>query len=157
MEEALNRQVQIESTSAYVYLSMSAYCESLNYPGVAHWLRRQAQEEVVHAMRFYDFIHTRGGRVILQALEQPTSAFGSVVDVFEKAVEAERGVTMAIHALYELAMQEKDLASLPFLQTFIVEQIEEEKIAGDTLAMVKMTGTDSQGIFLVDRELMQRV
>jgi ferritin len=157
IEDAMNAHIKEELASAYLYLSMSAHCESMNFHGMAHWLRAQAKEELEHAMRFFDFLHSRGGRVVLQALEQPSAQFGSVVDLFAEVVRHEQKVTGLIHRLYELAVAEKDYASQPFLQSFVVEQIEEEKSAGDIMAMIQMAGSDTRALFLIDRELMKRM
>jgi ferritin len=156
MEQALNEQITQELHSAYVYLAMSAYCESQNFPGTAHWLQLQAQEELAHAMRFYGFVHDRGGRVILQAIPQPAADFASVVAVFEEVLAHEQKISAGIYRLYSLAVQEKDYASIPFLQSFVTEQIEEEKSAGDTLAMVRMAADSSPAMLMLDRELLKR-
>lgn len=156
METGLNDQVRHELESAYVYLSMAAYCEARNEAGFAHWLRVQAKEELEHAMRFYDFIHARGGRVTLQAIAQPPSEFGSLVELFEQVLAHEVKVTALIHDLYTLAGTEKDYASIPFLQEFIVEQVEEEKNAADTLALVKKASESQAALMHLDRTLAQR-
>lgn len=153
MEETLNLQVKYELESAYVYLAMAAYCETHDELGVAHWLRVQAQEELEHAMRFYDFIHDRSGRVVLQAIPQPQAEFGSLTELFQQVLAHEEKISALIHKLYELALQEKDYASIPFLQTFIVEQVEEEKNAADVLAMVKRAGQDTAAIVELNRFL----
>ena len=156
IEAALNEQIKHELGSAYVYLSMAAHCEANNYPGFAHWLQVQAKEELAHAMRFFGFVHDRGGKVVLQALPQPESEFASIVGVFEQVVEHEEDITARIHALYALAVQEQDYASQPFLLSFVTEQVEEEKSANTVLHMVKMAGNEHRALFLVDRELAHR-
>jgi len=103
IQGAMNEQIKNELYSAYLYLSMSAYCEAANLPGFAHWMRVQAQEEVGHAMKFYDFICERGGRVVLQAIDQPPVEFQSPLHVFEQTLEHEQKVTAMIHDLYGLS------------------------------------------------------
>ncbi len=156
MEDALNAHVKHETESAYTYLAMAAYCEAQDYPGFAHWLKMQAKEELAHAMRFYEFINDRGGRVVLQAIEQPPSEFGSLTELFEKVLEHEVKISTLIHELYELAQKEKDYASLPFLQEFIVEQIEEEKSAADVLALVKRAEKETAAVLQLDKQLGER-
>jgi len=156
MQQAMNDQIKHELDSAYIYLSMAAYFESTNLPGFAHWMRIQTGEEQEHAMKFFDFIYDRGGRVALQAISQPPADFASPLDAFEKALAHEQKVTGLINDLYALAVQEKDYASQIFLQWFVDEQVEEEKSAGDIVDMLKMIGDKGQALFMADRQLAQR-
>jgi ferritin len=156
VEDAMNEQIKNELFSAYQYLSMAAYCESENLPGFAHWMRAQAREEIQHAMRFYDFVLERNGRVALQGIDGPVVEFGSPLEVFERALEHEKRVTAMINDLYGLSVTENDYASQTFLQWFVTEQVEEEKNAGDVVETLKMVGDKSEALFLLDRELAQR-
>jgi ferritin len=156
IQDAMNEQIKNEFYSAYQYLSMAAYCELANLPGFAHWMRTQAREETEHAMKFYDFILNRNGRVVLQAIEGPIVGFGSPLEVFEQALEHEQRVTTMINDLYGLAVRENDYASQTFLQWFVSEQVEEEKNAGDVVETLKMVGDKSEALFLLDRELGRR-
>jgi ferritin len=156
IQDAMNEQMKNEFYAAYQYLSMAAYCESENLPGFAHWMRAQAREETEHAMKFYDFILDRNGRVVLQAIEGPVVEFGSPLEVFERALEHEQKVTAMINDLYGLAVRENDYASQTFLQWFVTEQVEEEKNAGDVVETLKMIGDKSEALFLLDRELARR-
>ena len=156
MQDAMNEQIREELASAYIYLTMAAYCESLNLPGFAKWMVAQSGEEMEHAMKFYGHIHERGGRVLLQAIEQPPLEFDGVIDVFEKTLEHEQYITGCIHKLYALAVEENDYASLSTLQWFVDEQVEEEETAGGILDALKMVGTKGQALFLMDRQLGQR-
>jgi ferritin len=156
VEEAMNEQIKNELFSAYQYLSMAAYCESENLPGFAQWMRAQAEEETVHAMKFYDFILDRNGQVVLRGIDGPVVEFGSPLEVFERALEHERKVTAMIHDLYGLTVSENDYASQTFLQWFVTEQVEEEKNAGDVVETLKMVGDKSEALFLLDRELSRR-
>jgi ferritin len=156
IQDAMNEQIKNELYSAYQYLSMAAYCESANLPGFAGWMRAQAREETEHAMRIYDFILDRNGRVVLQAIEGPVVEFGSPLEVFERALGHEQKVTTMINDLYGLAARENDYASQAFLQWFVTEQIEEEKNTGDVVETLKMVGDKSEALFLLDRELGQR-
>jgi ferritin len=156
LQDAMNEQIKNELYSAYLYLSMSAYCEAANLPGFAHWMRMQAQEEVDHAMRFYEFIYERGGRVVLQAIDQPPVEFQSPLHVFEQTLAHEQKVTAMIHDLYALAVQEKDYASQVFLQWFVTEQVEEEDSATQIVETLKMIGDKGHALLMLDRELGKR-
>ena len=156
IRDAMNDQIQRELESAYIYLSMAAYFESSNLAGFAHWMKAQAQEEQTHAMKFFDFIYDRGGRVMLQAIPQPPADFVSPLDVFEKALAHEQKITGHINDLYALAVQEKDYASQTFLQWFVDEQVEEEKSAGEIVETLKMVGDKGQALYMLDRQLAQR-
>jgi ferritin len=156
MQEAINKQVQAEFASAYLYLSMSAYCEAQNLKGFAYWLKTQYQEETAHALKLIDFLAERGGKVVLQAIETPQAEFGTPVQVFEKVLAHEQHVTSLINSLYEIALNEKDYASQIFLQWFINEQVEEEASATEVLEKLKMIPEKSGAIFYIDKELGKR-
>jgi ferritin len=156
IQDAVNEQIKNELYSAHQYLSMSAYCESVTLPGFAHWMRAQAQEEREHAMKFYNFLLARNGRVILQAIDQPVVEFSSPVEVFEQALDQEQKVTAQINELYGLTASENDYASQVFLQWFLTEQVEEEKSVGDVLETLTMLGDEGEALFLLDMELGKR-
>ena len=156
MEKAVNDQINMELYSAYLYLSMSAHCESANLPGAAKWLRQQAKEEVVHGMKFFDFLNDRGGRVMLGAIEKPAVDFGSLREIFEQSLAHERKVSQSINKLYTLATSEGDIASLPLLQWFVTEQIEEEKNAGLNAELLKRAGSEGAALLFLDRQLGER-
>ena len=156
VQDAMNDQIQRELESAYIYLSMEAYFDSINLPGFAHWMKVQFQEEQAHAFKFYDFVNDRGGQVILQAIGQPPVKFQSPLDAFEKALAHEEKITGHINDLYALATEEKDIASQNLLQWFVEEQVEEEKNAGDVVDMLKKIGDSYHALIMLDRELGQR-
>jgi ferritin len=156
MQDAINDQIREELASAYIYLSMAAYCESLNLPGFAHWMREQTKEETEHAMKFFEYVHDRGGRVTLQAIPQPPAEFKGPLGVFEKTLEHEKYITGCIHNLYAMAIDEKDFASTGLLQWYVDEQVEEEKNASTILEMLKMIGDHKQGLMMLDRQLAER-
>jgi len=157
MEKALNAQVNAEMYSAYLYLSMSAYFQSKSLGGFASWMRVQAQEEMVHAMKIYDFINERGGRVILAPIEAPPTEWNSPLATFEAVYEHEQKVTGLINELVELALEKHDHATNIFLQWFVSEQVEEEDSANDVVEKIKLMGDARGGLFMLDRELGQRV
>jgi ferritin len=156
MQEAINQQINNELFSMYSYLSMSAFCEHKQFRGCAHWMRLQSQEEFTHAMRLYDFLIARQGRVKLRPIDQPQIDFGSVVEVFEKAFEQEQEVTRQINSLYELAFKEKAFAALVELEWFINEQVEEEKTARDVVYKFHLVRDDPAALLDLDRELGAR-
>ncbi len=156
LHDAMNDQIRHELYSAYLYLSMAAYFEAMNLPGFAHWMRVQAREEVSHAMKFFDHLCDRGERVILQAIEQPPVDFASPQEAFARALEHERRVTGLIRNLYQIAVRENELSSLPLLHWFLEEQIEEEKSVEQILAALRRIGEDGTGLVVMDRELARR-
>jgi ferritin len=156
MQDALNDQIREEFTAFYLYLSMAAHCESVNFPGFARWLRAQAIEEQAHALRIFDYVQDRGGRVALQALPQPARQWKSLLELFEQARDHERKVTGAIHRLYEIAATEKDYGSHAFLEWFLTEQIEEEKTSTQMAETVRMAGDHPGALLMLDREAASR-
>jgi ferritin len=157
MEKALNEQVNAELYSAYLYLSMEAYFKSLNLNGFANWMMVQTQEEVSHAMKIYEFIDERGGRITLKAIDGPQTKWDSPLAVFKAVYEHEQKVTSLINDLVNLAIEEKDHATNSFLQWFVNEQVEEEASADQVVQQLKMMEKAPGGMFMLDRELGQRV
>ncbi len=156
VEAGINDQIMKEFYSAYLYLSMAAFCEAENFPGFSHWLRLQYQEEISHAERLYNFLLNRGGKVVLQAIAKPPSSFKGPWEVMEQALKHEKEVTTAIHELYELTGKEKDYASQMELQWFISEQVEEERTVEEIIAQLQMAGDSPPGLLLIDRQLASR-
>ena len=156
MEEALNRQVNREFYSAYLYLAMSAYFESTSLKGFAKWMRIQAKEERTHGEKIYDYIHVRGGKVTLCDIEAPKAKWTSAGMVFGEVLSHEQKVTAMIHNLVELAAKEKDHASFEMLQWFVKEQVEEEASAGDILAQIKIVGDVPGHLFALNHSLGKR-
>jgi ferritin len=156
LEDAINEQINKELYSAYLYLSMSTYCESESLAGFAGWMRAQAQEEVNHAMRLFDHMTARGGRVVLKAIEMPPPVWKSPLEMFEEVLQHERKVTGMIDRLYELALSESDYATQMELQWFITEQVEEEGSAGQIVDRLKRVGDQPMGLLMVDRQLGER-
>ena len=151
LHEAINKHINAELYSAYLYLSMSAYCDGISLPGFAHWLRAQH-----HAFKLFDFLNDRGGRVELQAITKPPGAFDSPLDVMEQTLAHEQEVTSLIHRLYELAVEESDYPAQILLQWFISEQVEEEKNVSEVVQHLSLVGDDGAGVLMVDARLGQR-
>ena len=157
MVEALNTQLNKEIYSAYLYLSMSACSSFIGLKGFANWFMVQYQEEMVHAMKIYNYVDSQGGQVKLMAVEQPATEFESALEMFEKTLEHEKFITKSINDLVNLAIEEKDHATNIFLQWFVTEQIEEEGNDNDIISKLKLVGDKGNGLFMIDRELASRV
>ena len=156
MQDAMNEQINKEFFSSYLYLSMAAYFEDKNLTGFAHWMRLQADEEREHAMKFYEFILDRGGRVQLKANDAPATEWKSNLEVAEQVAEHESKVTESINALYELALREKDYPAQTMLQWFISEQVEEEKNAADLVAKLRLIEERGTAVLMLDHRLSKR-
>ena len=157
MEKAFNDQINAELYSEYLYLSMKAYFETLNLKGFVNWMNVQVQEEHAHAMGMFDYVNSRGGRVILKAIEAPETNWDSPLAVFENILKHEEHVTSLINGLADVADEVKDRAALNFLNWYIKEQVEEEDNVGNVLATLRLIGNDSNGLFALDKELATRV
>ncbi len=156
IQAALNEQIKSELYSAYFYLSASGYLDSMSLSGFARWMRMQSQEEVTHAMKFFDFMLDRGDRPILQAIDKPLADFQSPLDAFTQALQQERQVTSLIHHLYALTVQEKDYPAQVLLQWFISEQVEEERTVSKITEELKMAGNNSSTLLLLNNTLGSR-
>jgi len=156
LQKALNDQITHEFYSAYLYLSMSTHFESGNLPGMARWMRLQAGEEQAHALKLFDYVNERNGRVNLQSIPQPPVDFGTPKAVFDQVLKHEQEVTALIIQLYELALAEKDYAAQGMLQWFITEQVEEEKHAGEIVETFRMVGESPMAMMMLDRQLGSR-
>ncbi|MGD2124982.1 MAG: ferritin [Desulfobacteraceae bacterium] len=160
IEKALNEQLNKEMYSAYLYMAMSAYSDSMGLKGFANWFMVQYHEEMLHAMKIYEYITRQGGTVKLMSIEEPPSDFGSTLDMFKKTLAHEKFITKSINDLVNLAIAEKDHATQIFLQWYVTEQIEEEENDNDIIAKLKLVGTGAQaknGLFMIDKELGARV
>ncbi|ARS89120.1 ferritin [Natrarchaeobaculum aegyptiacum] len=156
IEDALNEQINAELYSSYLYLSMAAYYEAEGLPGFASWMRAQADEEREHAMRIYEFVIERDGRVTLEAIDSPQTEWDSPADAFEAAYEHEVEITGMIDDLVALARKESDNATENMLQWFVAEQVEEEATAQGILDKLRYVGDDGPGLLMIDQELSQR-
>ncbi len=155
--KALNEQINAEMYSSYLYLSMESYFQSVSLGGFAAWMRAQVQEELMHAMKFYDFVNERGGRVTLNAINKPERDWESPLAAFQHILRHEQLVTSLINDLVDLAAREKDHATGIFLQWFVSEQVEEEATVGEIVNRLELIGNDSSGLFFLDAELGKRV
>lgn len=156
IENALNEQIKYEYYSSYIYLSMSAYCDSINMQGFATWMRKQSEEEMTHALRLFDFVLNRDGKVKLKSIPEPPSKYSSLEKIFKQVYEHEIEVTGMINKLYELATKENDHATAVELQWFIQEQVEEERTTKDIWEKLKLAGNNITALLILDRELPER-
>jgi len=156
IEDAINKQINWELYSSYLYMSMASYCESINLKGFSSWMRTQAMEELTHVKRFYDFLTARGGRVILADIKAPPSEWDNAHAVFDETLAHEQHVTKLINDLMNLAHDIRDHASIGFLQWFVDEQVEEEESVDEVLQSLKLNENNPGGLFIIDKELAQR-
>lgn len=156
IEKAINKQMNLEAFSAYIYLSMAAYFEGMNLEGFSHWMRLQAQEELGHAMRLFNYVLERNGNVELLPIKAPPATWKSPLDACQHALKHERVNTKQINELMDLSFKEIDHATRIFLQWFVAEQVEEESSATKLAEKVKLAGNDSAAILVLDQELLRR-
>jgi ferritin len=156
IQNAMNEQIKNELYSAYLYLAMSAHFEAASLPGFAKWTRMQADEEQDHAMKFFDFINDRNGRVELRAIDAPPKEYGTPLEIFEAILAHEKKVTGMINKLYEMALKENDYPSQMMLHWFINEQVEEEKNATKIIDQLKMVEDRMTALIQIDRHVGRR-
>lgn len=156
MQDAVNEQINKELFSSYLYLSMAAYFEGRNLPGFASWMRLQESEEREHAMKFYDHLLERGGKVELKAIAAPKVEWKSSLELFEEVARHEAMITASIYSLFELAQKEKDYPLQVMLQWFISEQVEEEKNAAEILENLKLIEERGTAVLMLDHRLAKR-
>ena len=157
MVDTVNEQINKEIYSAYLYLAMAASAEASGYKGAAVWLKVQYHEEMVHAMKFYEYLMDQGAAVKLLAIAEPPAKYASLLEMFEKTLAHEKIVTRSINDLMELAIQEKDHASQALLTWYVTEQVEEEKNASEILQTLTMIGSNTSALYLYDKELGARM
>lgn len=157
MTDAINKQINAELYSSYLYMSMSAYFEDLQLAGCAHWMVVQAQEEMTHALRLYRHLIERGGRALMKAIDGPETQWDSPLACFQAVAAHEAKVTSLINGLMALAREENDFASEGFLQWFVKEQVEEESSAADVVGKIKMAQETQGGLYMLDKEMAARV
>lgn len=157
IEKGFNQQINAETYSAYLYWSMSAALQEMNLPGFANWMRVQAMEEMTHAEKFFNYTIERGGVVKLTAIDGPTTEWKDVEAIVKNVQKHEEHVTSLINGLMDLALAEKDHAAGMFLQWFVGEQVEEEANVQEILGKLKITGTTSAALYMLDKEMAQRV
>ena len=156
MQEALNQQINAELFSEYLYLSMAAYFEAEGFKGMAQWMRIQADEERMHALKIFDYVYDRNSRVTLTQIEAPKTQWNSPLDAFEDAYKHEQKVSGLINELSNLALAEKDHMTHQFLEWFTAEQVEEEATASAIVDQLKLVGDHGMALYMIDDKLSQR-
>lgn len=157
VEAALNHQINAEFHSAYLYLSMSSWFQSVGLAGCANWMKVQYQEELAHAIRFFEYLIERGGRALLTPIGEVKTDYQNVTHVFEETLAHEVTVTGLINNLMDIAIKESDHATKSFLQWFVDEQVEEEANVEQILNNLKLINGEGQGLLMMDREMQARV
>ena len=156
MTNAVNKQINAEIYSAYLYMGMSSWATHEGRAGAANWFFCQAQEEMTNALRFYNYVNSKGQHAVREAIEQPKKTYKSLLDAFEETLKHEQKVTAMINKLADLANDEKDHASSIMLQWFISEQVEEEESAQEAIDKLKLAGDNGSGLYMIDQELKAR-
>ena len=156
LENAINKQINAEIYSAYLYYSMGAYFDDLALNGFSHWMRVQTMEELTHAQKLAGYLAERGGRVITKAIDAPPTKWKTPLSCFEEVYKHETVVTSLINKLMDLALKEKDHATVSFLNWFVDEQVEEESTADDVVQKLKLVDKTEGGLFLLDQEMDKR-
>ena len=156
MTKALNQQLNREFYSAYLYLSMSAYCNKNDFPGAANWFLQQYEEEQDHATRIYNYLIDQDAKVKLKEIAKPPKSFGSLLETYEESLAHEQFMTKNLNQLSDFALKEKDHATYNLLQWFVNEQVEEEATVSEIISKLKMVGEDGYGILMIDNELGTR-
>ena len=156
LTKSINNQIADEFNAGYLYLSMSAYCESIGFRGFAKWLRKQSEEEIGHGMKLIDYMNDQFSRVELQQIYEPEKTFGSLTDLMEQALLHEQEISEGIYLLYGQAGEEHECTTQTMLNWFITEQLEEEKTVGDIVEKLRIFGENKSSLYLIDQELGQR-
>jgi ferritin len=152
LEKALNDQVNKELQAWYSYLSLAAYCKSLNFTGFGAYMETHAREEQAHAHRLMNYVLDRGAKIELQSITPPSTEYSSLMDVFVRAVEQEKENTRAIYELYELAKEVNDYSTVAALQWFLDEQVEEEKVMIEAMGLMKFAGDDKSALLALNQQ-----
>jgi len=156
MTDALNEQINEEIFSAYLYFAMAADYESKDWPGVASWMKVQAQEEMGHALKIYNWINERGGKAVFKAINKPQESWDTALSLFEAALEHEQHITSCFYDLIKVAREEGDISTEIFLQWFVTEQVEEESNASEIVEKIKKVQNSQNGMYMLDKELSVR-
>lgn len=156
VQEIINKQINAEMYSAYLYLGMAVWCTDNNLNGAAHWFKIQAKEEMAHAMKFYKYLEETSSQITLKAIDAPAAKWKNVLDVFENAYKHEQKVTAMIYAIVNLAQKEGDHATVSMCKWFVDEQVEEEAHALEIVNQIKMIGDSKGSLFMLDRQLGKR-
>jgi ferritin len=156
IRKAINGQINKEIFSAYLYLGMSAAATGKGLKGAGTWFQVQYQEEMGHALKFYNYLLEQGAEVELEAIAKPAIGFKSLLDMFEATIKHEKVITKSINGLMDLAVAEKDYATQILLQWYVSEQVEEESVDNEIIGMLKMAGSSTGSLLMIDKQLGKR-
>lgn len=156
LQKLLNDQINYEYYSAYTYLAMSAYADSNEFPGIANFFMIQAQEEMEHAKRIYTYMPSKGGDIELEAIEKPKKEYKDVFEIFDEGLSHEQEVTRRIYHIADVALEEKEHATMSFIKWFIDEQVEEEESFSLLVKKAKRALDNPAALYLLDDELASR-
>lgn len=154
--DEINKQIEYEFFSAHLYLAMAAYCAQNDLLGFENWFLTQVEEERYHAMKFFNYLHERDCKAVITGFDNPTTEYGSLLNVFESGLEHEKFVTSRINLLMDIAVEEKDYAAISFLNWYIDEQIEEEDSFKAMIGKIKLVGEKGPGMYQLDKEAAAR-
>jgi len=153
MEDALNKQIQLEAYASFLYLSMASWCDKESLNGCAAFMHRQSEEERQHMLRIFHYIAEVGGHALTPAVTQAPHEYDSIQKMFEQVYTHEQKVTASIHKLVELSNTEEDFTTLNFLQWYITEQREEEALMRAILDKIKLIGNGPMSLYYIDKEI----
>jgi len=151
--KALNKQVTAENFSSHYYLAMASWCDTHALPGSAKFLYVHAEQERTHMMKLFHYINDTGGHALVESFKSPPEDFNSIEQIFKLVAQNEKAITGQINDLVNLCLEEKDHSTFNFLQWYVAEQHEEEKLFRDLLDLMKRTGTDGRGLYFIDKEI----
>ncbi|MCL1597999.1 MAG: ferritin [Actinomycetia bacterium] len=157
MAGEFNRQLTMELDASNAYLAMAGWLENAGFPGFSSWMQMQSEEERLHGLKLYQFILDRETEISIGSIDAPKATFESLIDAFETALAQEKAVTAAISNMYGIASAEGDYASIPLLQWFVTEQIEEEATVSQVIDDLELAEANPQALLLLDREMGARV
>jgi len=153
VEKSINEQIKREEFSSRLYLAMAIWCESNGFPGAAGFLYKHADEERIHMLKLVHFVADRGGKAKLMPMDPPEQNYKSLLEVFKEIMKHEEYITASINELYGVALKENEYTTANFLQWYINEQVEEEKLFSTILDKISLVGADKAGMFHIDKEL----
>jgi ferritin len=156
MAKALSQQLNHEFYSAYLYLSMSAYANHIDFNGTANWFKMQYEEEHMHATKIYNYLTGQGIHVQLEQIDKPPRKFGTILEVFQASLAHEKSMTQRLNNISDKALKEKDHATYNLLQWFVNEQVEEESSLEEIISKIKLVQDNGYGLLMIDNELAQR-
>ena len=156
LQDKLNNQIAEEAYASNYYLAMASWCDQKGLRGCAQFLYRHSEQEKQHMMKLFRYVIDAGGHALVKAIKEPPAKFESITDIFTKTLAHEKHVTQAINVLVEYCLSEKDFSTFNFLQWYVAEQHEEERLLNSILDLIRIAGVEGRGLFLIDKEIEKR-